>query len=176
MSWFKVQNKNDLTVQFVLELQREQNVSRTNVLSLLISSLQALCFPDEYPYEVRPLLDAASRGQLIKNNPLLPYLEKWDDLKFDAESLDFLSHNEIRLHELVDQVVRRVEKIKKLAVEPDYELSHDIHFIVLYKAVLNDSRWVEFLPENLELETGYMYYPDPGEPDPYDDLLKSLGL
>ena len=176
MSWFKIQNIKDNTLEFTLELQSEQKVSRTNVLSLLITSFWALSYPTKYPYKVRPVLPLSQQKQLIENNPLSDYLKLWDDLQFDAESLDFLAHNEIRLHQIVDEIVEKVEKIKELPVEQDKELQHDIHFIGLYRAVLKNTQWLKYLPQNLELETGFMYYPDPGTPDPYDELLKSLGL
>ena len=169
MSKFKVLKKKNSNLFFELSLTNEEKVSRTNVISLLLKSLTALCFPGEDRYHKSyPLLSLNEIEILKRKNPFLKIIDDLEGYSFNYTDLEMISINTFLMHRFVDDVVASVSKIRNLIVTKDEELKDGVHFKALYKANFTSKEWINFLPEGFLLEIDYMYFHDPEETD-YED-------
>lgn len=174
MSKFGIFSKENTNLIFELSLPKEEKVSRTNVMSLLLKSIIALCFPGEDKYHKSyPLLSLKETENLKRNNPFFKIFDDLEGYEFNYADLEMVSINTFLMHRFVNDVVTSVSKIRNLIVNKDEELKDDVHFKALYKANFTSNEWINFLPEGFLLEIDYMYFHDPEETD-YDDNFRHI--
>jgi hypothetical protein len=176
MSKFKVLNKENSSLFFELSLPKEEKVSRTNVLSLLIKSLTSLCFPGEDKYHISyPILSLKEIERLSQNNPFRKIIDELEGYGFNYTDLEMISINTFLLHKFVDNIVMSVSKIRNLPLKEEENLK-DLHFKAMYQAVFTSKKWIDFLPENFLLEFDYMHFHDPEEDNQSDNFFNSFEI
>ena len=162
MSKFKVINKGNAVLFFELSLPQEEKVSRTNVVSSLLKSIIALCFPGEDKFHKSyPILSLKEIDKLKKENAFIDLFYNLEGYDFDYTDLEMVSINTYLMHKFVDDIVISVSKIKNLPVSENEASMENIHFKALYKATLTSNKWIDFLPDGFLLEMDYMYFHDP---------------